>query len=46
MRVFRCNPDGTGLETLIQTGDWKMGFNDKTLWCVGIAVDPQEGKFY
>lgn len=47
MRVFRCNPDGTGLETLIQTGDWKKGFNnDKTLWCVGIAVAPREGKFY
>jgi len=31
---------------LIQNGDWKKGFEDKTLWCVGIAVAPREGKFY
>jgi len=46
MRVFRCNPDGSGLETLIRTGDWKKGFIDQTLWCVGIAVAHREGKFY
>ncbi|KAK3341300.1 hypothetical protein B0T25DRAFT_573700 [Lasiosphaeria hispida] len=46
MRVFRCDVDGSGLETLIQNGDWKRGFKDQTLWCAGIAVAPREGKFY
>jgi len=47
MRVCRCNSDGSDLEILIQNGDWKKGFKDKkTLWCVGIAVAPREGKFY
>ena len=46
LRVFRCNSDGSELEVLIQNGDWKKGFEDKTLWCVGIAVAPREGKFY
>ncbi|KAK3393684.1 hypothetical protein B0H63DRAFT_386091 [Podospora didyma] len=46
MRVFRCKVDGSGLETLIQTGDWRQGFQDKTLWCVGVALAPVEGKIY
>ncbi|KAK0630009.1 armadillo-type protein [Bombardia bombarda] len=46
MRVFRCNVDGSNLETLIQSGDWTKGIKDQTLWCVGITVAPREGKFY
>ncbi|KAK3984384.1 armadillo-type protein [Cladorrhinum sp. PSN332] len=46
LRVFRCNVDGSGLETLIRNGDWTLGFQDHTQWCVGIALAPQEGKFY
>ncbi|KAK0731360.1 hypothetical protein B0H67DRAFT_606081 [Lasiosphaeris hirsuta] len=46
MRVFRCSVDGSGLETPVQNGDWKRGFKDHTLWCIGIAVAPREGKFY
>ncbi|KUI56261.1 L-carnitine dehydrogenase [Cytospora mali] len=47
MRVFRCNYDGSELETLIKTGDWeKDGFADQTKWCVGITVSHKYGKFY
>ncbi|KAK4461897.1 hypothetical protein QBC42DRAFT_287012 [Cladorrhinum samala] len=46
MRVFRCNADGSELETLIRNGDWTLGFQDQTKWCVGIALAPDEGKFY
>ncbi|KAK4218285.1 putative dehydrogenase [Rhypophila decipiens] len=48
MRVFRCNIDGSCLETLIQTGDWtnKAHITDQTRWCVGITVAPREKKFY
>ncbi|KAK3694907.1 hypothetical protein B0T22DRAFT_477621 [Podospora appendiculata] len=47
MRVLRCAVDGSGLETLVQTGDWRTAdINDKTRWCVGIAVAPRAQKFY
>ncbi|KAK7711383.1 hypothetical protein SLS64_005406 [Diaporthe eres] len=47
MRVFRCNYDGSELETIIKTGDWEAeGFEDQTKWCVGITVSPKHGKFY
>ncbi|KAH8196971.1 hypothetical protein TruAng_008865 [Truncatella angustata] len=46
MRVMRCNFDGSELEVLIQTGDWRQGFQDQTKWCVGITVAPEQGKFY
>jgi DNA-binding beta-propeller fold protein YncE len=47
MRVMRCNLDGSGIETLVDTahGDPRPG-PDQTKWCVGIAVDPDGGKFY
>lgn len=47
MRVMRCDLDGAGLETLVDTaqGDPRPGA-DATKWCVGIAVDPAGGKFY
>ncbi|KAH8897427.1 hypothetical protein GQ53DRAFT_508893 [Thozetella sp. PMI_491] len=45
--VLRCNYDGSGLEYLIKTGDWKIeGSDDQTKWCVGITVAPKYGKFY
>jgi hypothetical protein len=47
MRVMRCNLDGSGVETLLDTseGDSRPG-PDATKWCVGIAVDAAGGKFY
>jgi len=47
MRVMRCNLDGSGLETLVDTsrGDSRPG-KDATKWCVGIALDIEGGKFY
>jgi DNA-binding beta-propeller fold protein YncE len=47
MRVMRANLDGSGVETLVDTseGDARPG-PDARKWCVGIAVDLAEGKFY
>jgi sugar lactone lactonase YvrE len=46
MRVMRCNLDGSNIETLVQTGHTDAHRLDATNWCVGIAVDPDGGKFY
>ena len=47
MRVMRANPDGSNIETLVDTsqGDARPGA-DARKWCVGIAVDPEGGKLY
>jgi hypothetical protein len=47
MRVMRSNLDGSNIETLVDTsnGEERPG-TDLTKWCVGIAVDPDHGKFY
>jgi sugar lactone lactonase YvrE len=47
MRVMRANLDGSSIETLVDTseGDARPG-PDARKWCVGIAVDLEEGKFY
>ena len=47
MRVMRANLDGSNIETLVDAseGDARPG-PDATKWCVGVAVDPVEGKFY
>ena len=39
MRVMRCNLDGSGLETLVLTGDGDEDRKDQTRWCVGVAID-------
>ncbi|TDZ72084.1 3-hydroxyacyl-CoA dehydrogenase-like protein LAM1 [Colletotrichum trifolii] len=46
MKVMRANLDGSGLETLISTGDTDEERLGQSLWCVGIAVDEQRGFFY
>jgi hypothetical protein len=46
MRVMRANLDGSGLETLVQTGEGDADRRDLTKWCVGIAVDPDRGHIY
>jgi len=46
MRVMRCNLDGSGLETLVQTGNGDADRHDQTRWCVGIAVDSEGGHIY
>jgi len=47
MRVMRSNLDGSNVETLVDTsqGDGRPG-PDAKKWCVGIAVDLKDGKFY
>src|SRR6202045_4150894 len=47
MRVMRASLDGSDIETLVDTseGDARPG-PDARKWCVGIAVDLAEGKFY
>ncbi|GJN76132.1 3-hydroxyacyl-CoA dehydrogenase, NAD binding domain [Purpureocillium lilacinum] len=48
LRVMRCAFDGSGLEVLVQTGDWRDESHqaDQTRWCVGVTVSPATGKFY
>jgi len=46
MRVMRCNLDGSDVETLVQTGHTESDRLEAKRWCVGIAVDPEGGKFY
>ena len=46
MRVMRSNLDGSGIETLVQTGATATDRLDQKRWCVGIAGDPDGGKFY
>ncbi|RSM06176.1 hypothetical protein CEP52_005842 [Fusarium oligoseptatum] len=47
--VYRCNYDGSALETLVDNTKSSSG-QDKQVdvldWCVGIAVSPSHGKFY
>ena len=47
MRVMRANLDGSEIETLVDTsqGDSRPGA-DARKWCVGIAVDTDDGKLY
>ena len=47
MRVMRATLDGSAIETLVDTsgGDERPGA-DARKWCVGIAVDAVDGKFY
>ena len=47
LRVHRCDFDGSNHEIIVQTGDANSAAGeDQTKWCVGIAIDPQAGKFY
>jgi DNA-binding beta-propeller fold protein YncE len=46
MRVMRANLDGSGVETLVETGNGDDDRRDQRRWCVGITVDPDKGKFY
>jgi len=46
MRVMRANLDGSGVETLVQTGEGDADRRDLNRWCVGIAVDPDRGHIY
>jgi hypothetical protein len=46
MRVMRVNLDGSGLETLIETGHGEFDRRDAQNWCVGIALDVEGGKLY
>jgi hypothetical protein len=46
MRVMRSNLDGSGIETLVQTGHGDADRRDARNWCVGIALDVEGGKLY
>jgi sugar lactone lactonase YvrE len=46
MRVMRCDPDGSHLETLVQAGEGEDDRRDETKWCVGVTVDPAAGHLY
>ncbi|OJD30638.1 low-density lipoprotein receptor ywtd [Diplodia corticola] len=46
MRVMRANLDGSGVETLVQTGTAPDDAADKSRWCVGVAVDERAGLVY
>jgi hypothetical protein len=47
MRVMRASPDGSKLETLVDSsqGDARPGC-DARKWCIGIAVDTDRGQIY
>jgi 3-hydroxyacyl-CoA dehydrogenase len=47
MRIHRCDFDGSNHEIIVKTGEAETAdAEDQTRWCVGIAVDPEAGKFY
>ena len=46
MRVMRSNLDGSAIETLVETGHDDADRRDARNWCVGIAVDVDDGKVY
>lgn len=46
MRVMRCNPDGSNIETLVRTGDFDADRGDQSKWCVGMALHPDRGEIY
>ena len=46
MRIQRANLDGSGLETLVETGRGDADRADAKHWCVGIALDVAGGKMY
>jgi hypothetical protein len=46
MRVMRANLDGSGIETLIETGHGDEDRRDARKQCVGIALDIDRGQLY
>ena len=46
MRVMRANLDGSGIETIVETGRGDAARRDARNWCVGIAVDADRGYVY
>ncbi len=46
MRVMRANLDGSGIETLIETGRGDADRGNSSNWCVGIAVDMDREQVY
>jgi hypothetical protein len=46
MRVMRANLDGTGITTLVISGDGPEDQRDERRHCVGIAIDPEAGYLY
>lgn len=43
---MRSNLDGSGIESLIETGQGDSDRRDATKWCVGIVVDVKRGQIY
>lgn len=46
MRVMRSRLDGSCIETLVQSGEGDADRANASNWCVGIAVDAEDGHIY
>src|SRR5713101_1174352 len=46
MRVMRSSLDGSQIEALIETGHGEADRRDARNWCVGMALDVEDGKLY
>ena len=46
MRMMRANLDGSGVETVVVSGDAAADRGDATKWCVGVAIDHARGQLY
>jgi hypothetical protein len=46
MRMMRANLDGSGIETLVVSGDVAGDRGDATKWCVGVAIDHARDLLY
>ncbi|KAJ5108356.1 hypothetical protein N7456_005031 [Penicillium angulare] len=48
LRILCCNLDGSSVEALIATGDWRNPehLNDTSRWCVGVALSPRTGTIF
>jgi hypothetical protein len=46
MRMMRGNLDGSGVETLVVSGDSVADRGDATKWCVGVTLDHAKGQIY
>lgn len=46
MRIMRCNLDGSNVETLVVTGDWKVHKGDQNKFPIGVTVDTESEMIY
>jgi hypothetical protein len=46
MRMMRANLNGSGVETLVVSGDAVADRGDATKWCVGVTIDHARSRLY